>query len=264
MLDTLLLFRLIAAFAVGSIWVAAVTVISERKGTLIGGILGGFPSTAAFSFLFIGINQSPSAVAQATDVFPLAFAVTNLYLLLYAYTSRRGFAAGLLVALLVWLALSTLLVVLGLSSFGVSLICGVGLSAVTFYLFARKLKIPAYEGSGKLYSSRDVVLRGVGAGALVAAAVLLSQIGGPLLGGVAAAFPAMFTSTLIILNHSRGTAFSRSITKPLAYSGILLVIPYGVAAHFLFPAVGAWLGTLLSYLLVIPLAFLSYYAAKRF
>lgn len=262
MFDTLLLIRLIAAFAVGSIWVAAVTVVSERKGTILGGVLGGFPSTAAFSFLFIGINQSPAAVADATDVFPLAFAITNLYLLLYAYTARRGFAVGLLVSLLVWFTLSALIVASGINSFWVSVVSGTTLSALTFYLFARKLKLAAYAGFGNLYGVKAVILRGVGAGALVAAAVLLSQIGGPFLGGVAAAFPAMFTSTLIILNHSRDTGFSRSITKPLAYSGILVVIPYGVAAHFLFPVLGVWLGTLLSYLLVIPLTFLSYYAAK--
>ncbi|MDD3791681.1 MAG: hypothetical protein PHY74_00960 [Candidatus Bathyarchaeota archaeon] len=34
------------------------TVMAEKKGTTFGGVLGGFPSTAAFSFLFIGLNQS--------------------------------------------------------------------------------------------------------------------------------------------------------------------------------------------------------------
>jgi uncharacterized membrane protein (GlpM family) len=262
MLDTLLLIRLLAAFAVGSLWIAAVTVLSERKGTLLGGILGGFPSTAAFSFLFIGINQSPAAVADATTVFPLVFAITNLFLLLYAVAARQGFAVGLGISLLVWLAFSVVVVVAsGFSSFIYSVAAALILSAATFFLF-KKLKLPHHVGQ-KLYCMRDVALRGVGAGLLVAASVLLSQIGGPLLGGVAAAFPAVFTSTLIILNHSRGTEFSRSMTLPLAFTGMFVVIPYGVAAHFLFPTFGVWIGTLFSYLLVIPLTVLPYYAAKH-
>ena len=84
-----------------------------------------------------------------------------------------------------------------------------------------------------------------------------------MLGGIAAAFPAVFTSTLVILNRSRGTEFSRSVTKPLVLSGILTIIPFCVAVRYLYPSFGIWLGTVVSYALVIPLAVLSYYIAKR-
>jgi hypothetical protein len=93
--------------------------------------------------------------------------------------------------------------------------------------------------------------------------VLLSQIGGPILGGIAAAFPAVFTSTLIILNSSRGLEFSRAMTKPLAFSGILTIIPFCVAVRYLYPAIGIWFGTLFCYLLVVPLMVLSYRLAKK-
>ena len=53
--------------------------MAEKKGTTFGGVLGGFPSTAAFS-LFIGLNQSPEIAVDATVVF-LYFAVTNTFLL---------------------------------------------------------------------------------------------------------------------------------------------------------------------------------------
>ncbi len=261
MLDLLLLIRLFLAFAVGSIWVASITIITERKGTAYG-ILGGIPSTAAFSLLFIAINQSPAAAVEATVVLPLAFSISNAFLLLYAFTARKGFARGISVSLLVWFAVSALLVASGLSNYAFSLGVGAAISVLTFVMF-RKLKLASFGGNGKLYGKGEVALRGAVAGTLVAAAVLLSQIGGPILGGVAAAFPAVYTSTIIILHRSRGTEFSRSITKPLVYSGILTVIPYSVAVHYLYPAAGVWLGTLFSYLLVVPLAALSYYAVKH-
>ena len=261
MLDSLLLIRLLLAFAVGSIWVAAITIITERKGTTWG-ILGGLPSTAAFSLFFIGINQSAAAAVEATVVLPLIFSVSNAFLLLYAVSARKGFVFGLCVSLLVWFAVSAVIVWFGFSDYAVSLVVGGVISVLTFLAF-RRLKLPCFEGQGKLYGKKEILTRGAIAGTLVATSVLLSQIGGPILGGIAAAFPAVYTSTIIILKHSKGTEYSRSMTKPLAISGILTVIAYSIAVHFLYPIAGVYLGTPLAYVAVTPLAILSYYVVKH-
>jgi uncharacterized membrane protein (GlpM family) len=262
MIDLSLLVRLVLAFAVGSLWVTLITLVAERKGSVFGGILGGLPSTSAFSFLFIGINQSSNAAVEATTVFPLAFAVTCAFLFFYAYFAKSGFGRGIVLSLLIWFAISGLIVASGFRDFVVSLVGGIVIS-VLVYLFENRLTLKGLAGERKLYKSSEVVMRGVGAGALVLVSVLLSQIGGPIIGGIAAAFPAVFTSTLIILNRSKGTEFSRAMTKPLVLSGVLTIFPYCVAVHYLYPSFGVWLGTLLSYTLVVPLAVLSYYIVKR-
>ena len=262
MFDSQLLLHLLAAFAVGSLWVTAITVIAEKKGSVVGGILGGLPSTSAFSFLFIGLNQSSGAAVEATAVFPLAFAVTSAYLLFYAFFAQKSFSRGIVFSLLIWFAVSALIVASGIRDFTFSLVGGVAISGLTYFLFT-KLKLQNLEGQKKLYRPHEIVLHGVGAGSLVALSVVLSQIGGPVLGGIAAAFPAVFTSTLVILYRSKGTEFSRAMTKPLVYSGILTIIPFCVAVRYLFPVLGVLAGTLVSYLLVVPLAFLSYCMVKQ-
>ena len=255
--------HLILAFAVGSLWVTVITIIAEKKGSVLGGILGGLPSTSAFSFFFIGVNQSSAAAVQATTVFPLAFGITSAYLFFYAFFAQKGFGRGIFVSLLIWFAVSGLIVASGLRDFALSLTVGVAVSVLTYYCFTKKLKLQNLKGETRVYRIREIVLRGVGAGSLVLVSVLLSQIGGPVLGGVAAAFPAVFTSTLIILNKSRGVEFSRAVTKPLVLSSILTVIPFSVAVRCLYPSLGIWLGTLISYALVVPLALLSYYMTQR-
>jgi len=255
--------HLFLAFAVGSLWVTIITIIAEKKGSILGGILGGLPSTSAFSFFFIGINQSSAAAVQATTVFPLAFATTSAYLFFFAFFAQKGFNRGIFVSLFIWFVISGLIVASGLRDFALSLVVGTAISVLTYYSFTKKLKLQNLKGEARLYKIREVALRGVGAGSLVLISVLLSQIGGPVLGGVAAAFPAVFTSTLIILNKSRGTEFSRAVTKPLVLSGILTIIPFCVAVRFLYPSFGIWLGTLVSYALVGPLAILSYYVVQR-
>jgi len=262
MIDTSMLTHLLLAFAVGSMWVTAITVVAEMKGSIVGGILGGLPSTSAFSFFFIGINQSSAAAVQATTVFPLAFAVTSAYLFLYAFFSQKGFIWGISISLLIWFVISGLIVASGFNDFVLALIVGAVISAFTYFAFVKKLKLENLKTEKKLYTIQEIALRGIGAGALVALSVFLSQVGGPVLGGIAAAFPAVFTSTLIILNRSKGLEFSRAITKPLVYSGILTIIPFCVAVRFLYPSLGVYVGTLVSYVLVVPLAVLSYYSAK--
>jgi uncharacterized membrane protein (GlpM family) len=253
--------HLILAFTVGSLWVTIITVIAEKKGSTIGGIIGGLPSTSAFSFFFIGINQSSAAAVQATAVFPLAFAVTSAYLFFYAFFAQKGFTRGIVLSLLIWFVVSGLIVTSGLSDFTFSLVGGVVISILIYYLFT-KLKLQKLKGTEKFYKIHEIMLRGVGAGFLVLLAVLLSQLGGPVLGGIAAAFPAVFTSTLVILNKSRGTEFSRAMTKPLVLCGIFTIIPFSVAVRFLYPSLGIWIGPLVSYILVIPLAVLSYCAVQ--
>ena len=262
MIDSSVLLHLLLAFVVGSLWVTAITVISEKKGSVVGGILGGLPSTSAFSFFFIGINQSSAAAVQATTVFPLAFAVTSAYLFFFAFFAQKSFRKGIILSLTIWFAVSALIVASGLNDFAYALVLGVVISVLTYFFFT-KLKLQNFKGQKKLYRIHEIVLRGVGAGSLVALSVLLSQTSGPVLGGIAAAFPAVFTSTLIILYRSKGTEFSRAMTKPLVFSGILTIIPFSVAVRYLFPGLGVLAGTLFSYLLVVPLAFLSYYAVKH-
>jgi hypothetical protein len=261
MLTTLLLLRLILAFAVGSIWVSAVTVITERKGTAWG-ILGGLPSTAAISLLFIGLNQSIEAAVDTSVVLPLIFSVSNAFLLFYAVLAKKGFGKGLGMSLLVWFAASAAIVVYGISDYIVCLTFGGVISIIIFFMFT-KLELPQFGSQDRLYGNREIAIRGLIAGSLVASSVLLSQTSGPIIGGIGASFPAVYTSTIIILKYSRGTDFSRSMTKSLAFSGILTVIPYSVAVHFLYPTIGVWIGTLLSYLVVLPLAFLAYTIVKH-
>jgi uncharacterized membrane protein (GlpM family) len=252
------LLHLVLAFAVGSVWVPLVTVMADRAGSVAGGILGGLPSTSALSFLFIGINQSSDAVVQAINVFPLAFGFTCAFPLFYAFFARRGFRVGLSVSLLVWFAVSALIVVSGLRNFVYSLVGGVLVLAVTYYVFAKRLSLKSFPPEKMHYTTLQLLGRGVLAGSIVFLAVIASQTGGPVLGGILSSFPAVFTSTLYIVNKCRGTDFSRSVTKPLAVSSIFTVIPYSIAVRYSYPSLGIWIGTVISYAMIIPLGYLAY------
>jgi uncharacterized membrane protein (GlpM family) len=167
MIDLSTLLHIFLAFAVGCLWVTAITIIAEKRGNVFGGILGGLPSTSAFSFLFIGLNQSSAAAIQATSVFPLAFAVTSAYLFFFAFFSQKGFSRGIFFSLLIWFAVSAMIAASGFNDFAFSLVGGVLISVLTYFSFT-KLNLQNLKGEKKLYRPIEVVLRGVGAGSLVA------------------------------------------------------------------------------------------------
>jgi uncharacterized membrane protein (GlpM family) len=257
------MLHLVLAFTVGSVWVTLVTLIAEKAGSVVGGIVGGLPSTSVYSFFFIGFNQSPTTAAQATAVFPLAFSFTCIFLLSYAFFAWKGFGASLFISLTIWFALSSLAVISGIKNFALSLAVSIPIFLVIYYFFSKKLKFENLPGGPIRHTSLQIVGRAIFAGSIVSLAVLLSQIGGPIFGGIFAAFPATFTSTLYIVNKSRGADFSRAITKPLIVSGTLTIIPYTAAVRYLYPSIGIWLGTIASYAVVAPLAIISYRIIKQ-
>jgi hypothetical protein len=258
MISDSLLWHLVLAFAVGSVWVTLVTVIAERFGSAAGGVIGGLPSTSAFSFFFIGINQSVNAAAQATTVFPLAFSFTCAFLLFYAFFVKRGFRVGLSVSLMLWFAISGLIVLSGLKDFTLSLIGCILISSLVYCILAEKLKLENLTGKQAHPTASQLVLRAVIAGSIVVLAVWLSQIGGPMLGGIFSAFPAIFTSTLYLTNKTNGIGFSRAITRPLMVSAVLTVIPFSITVRYAYPSLGVWLGTVCSYAVAAPFAVVSY------
>ena len=141
MIDSLFWFRMLLSFLVGSLWIVLTTYLGDRFGSRIGGFIGGLPSTVAVSLFFIGLSQSPQAAAEATTVFPLSYAFTGLFLIVYALVWRRGFPFALSFALGAWFALSAGVVIFKLENFPVSVAAYVVFFALAVYLLEFRLRI---------------------------------------------------------------------------------------------------------------------------
>ena len=250
---------MILAFAIGGVWVTVVTIVAERTGSAIGGLVGGLPSISVFSFFFIGLNQSATLAAKATTDFPLILSFSCIFVLAYAIISHKGFLMGLGSSFLIWLALVTIVVLLHFESFTLSLLGYFIISPITFVIFAKAVRSTPLAGVTSRYTVAQIALRAILAGSIVALSVLSSQVGGPVFGAIFSAFPAVFTSTLWITSRTRGLEFSKAICKPLMISATITSGPYSVAVRYLYPLLGIWIGTIASYGLVIPFVVASYY-----
>ncbi len=248
LLADLFYVKLLLAFVVGSLVITFATIAAERMGSKMGGLIGGLPMMIAITLFFIGLAESPQAAAEATDVIPLVVAFNGFFLLVYAVLSRWGLVPGILGALLSWAALSSMVVILSLRSFALSLAGNLVISLLCYFVMEHKLQIPSRQGVSLHYSPVQIASRALFAGAMVALAVLMNRLGGPLWGGVFAPFPTVFLSTLIILAISNGVQYSRTLTKPLLVSGMINIVAYAVAVRYAYPLSGLVGGTIISLL----------------
>jgi len=263
MIESTFLLQMSLSFVVGSFWVLLTTWLADRFGSKKGGFIGGLPSTAAVSFFFIGLTQSAQTAAEATTVFPMSYAFTGLFLVLYALLWRRGFISAICVSIFVWFFLSGCVVLLDVNNYILSVGFYIFILITAFYLLEFRLKLPSIGREDIHYSVLQYISRAVFGGFVVALAVFLSRIGGPVFGGIFSAFPAVFISVLIISYRSRGMEFSRALTKPLLVTGMVSIFVYSVGVRYFYPSFGLWWGTLAAYIFALIGALFSYFLIQK-
>jgi len=236
------LLKLVLSFLIGGLWITVASVAAERMGSKIGGVIGGLPSTAVVAFGFIGWTQGAEKVHDVATTFPLAFAANAFYLVAYAALSPRGLWAGIGAALLTWLSGEALILWLDVQSVWVSIVVWVAALVIAYWVLERGLGVSSHERIRIRYTAGQMLGRAAFAGGIVALAVLGSQVGGPIWGSILAAFPALYTSTLILVSRSAGVAFSRSLATPLMISSVVNVTVFVLALRFVvlhLPLIGA-------------------------
>jgi len=258
MITTIFLLQLLLTFIIGSGWIYCTVLAGLRLGSKTGGFIGGLPSTALLSFFFIGFTQSPEIASSVTTIFPIAIAITGIFLVVYASIARRGFLLALLSALFLWLILSTLLVFFHFKSFVLNIIIYAAVMLSAYFLMEKHLLIRAVSSDKRGHPEKHLVVRSLFGGLVVMLTVLIAKTGGPVLGGIIAAFPAMFISILTISYKAHGIEFSRAMTKPLLVTGMITIAVYAVALRYLYLYTGLYIGTFLSICISAVSAYLTF------
>jgi hypothetical protein len=262
----LFLVRLLLSFLIAGTWVTIITESTVKYGPRAGGLLAGFPSTVPFSLAFIGWTQSAATAVEATTALPLALAFTAAFPLVYALLAKGGrFWFALAGSLAFWGTASSVLSAVSITfgaDYWVSLVGFYAISAVFYITLARKHR-PRMTASAVRLTPFEWIWRFVLAGGIVVCAVLLSSTLGPLVGGVFASFPAIITSTIYIVKRVEGVEASRSIAVPVMVSSLFTIVPYTVVVRYSFPVLGVLFGTLVAYIVAIPLSFAAYYLTGR-
>lgn len=256
-MDNLFLIKLAISFLIGASWVTLVTVIAERYGTRIGGLIAGLPSTILFTLFFVAWTQSPNAASTATGLSPLMSGFTTIFILIYILLVRKNFWLALFSAIFVWLVCSISIVFSKFQNFSLSIIVYLIVLAICYSILEKFIKLPSQKGKKTKYTIGNILFRALISGSIISLATLLAKIGGPILGGVVGIFPAMFTSTILITYFSQGSSFSASIMKSTMISNTSIVL-YVIVARWSYLHYGLITGTLIPVLVSFAYGYLLY------
>lgn len=225
-----------------------VTVIIERWGGTLGGLLGTMPTTIVPASLGIWVASAPGDVAVFADAMnatPSGMLLNAVFLWIWRVAPPRLpqeglgrlLASTIALSMAVWLLLALGFVtgVAHLREQGASLeyLGFVGFAVlVAFGLWGARVRLPAPKGTRRV-PPRVLIARGVGAGLAVASAVLISKVAGGIAGGVASVFPAIFVTTMVSLWVSQGRAVPTGAVGPMML-GSSSVGAYALFAHWFF------------------------------
>lgn len=254
-----ILIQIIIPFILSAIIVVTVTIIAERYGTKVGGILGTLPHLIIIAFVFIALNKDEEFASRAASVVPIEVGINIMFLFLFAHFSNRSLVTCLTISLAAWLACSVALVIIDFHDIYLSLVAFGACWITAVILFERVKGIGSVAQVKVEYTWKKLIARGSLAGVVIAFAVVMSNVGS-VLSGIFSVFPAMFLSTMIISHREHGPKFVSGLAKSMIF-GTPSVTSYAVGVHFLYPEVGIIWGTLTSAVIAIVIG-LSLLALK--
>jgi len=206
----------------------AVTVLIERCGGLVGGVIGTTPSTILAAAMGIAAGAANASDLQiALFTVPMAMACDVLLLAAWKVVppflpqgSSVGAKAAMLslVSLVVWAipaggvwALTSLVL---REAFQVVIAGTVTLVVTAIAGLAWTWQLPPSPPGSNHVGWKVLVTRGLGAGLSIFAAVLVARVS-PALGGLVSAFPAIFLTTMVSVFLAQGEATTTGAVGPM-------------------------------------------------
>lgn len=253
--------QLLISFIVGGLFIALQTLIGERTKGMWRSIVLTIPSTSAMGLLFIGLTKTAGDVVSAAVVVPAATVPAYVFVVVFALLSNFGIAMSYILSLFGWLLSAYVLLLFPPQTFLASTFIYSLPILIPLYLFIRRLP---QEASLKQFpmNFKHIVLRSLFGGFVVALVVVLAKTLGNVWGGLFSAFPASYTSTLLIYYHLQGSKVIPAVVRSLFFPGIFAFYIYAWVVMVTFPVFGIWLGTLFAYCATM-LFYAAYYVMLK-
>jgi len=256
-----ILYQIVIPFFLSAFVVILITMIAERYGTKVGGILGTLPSTIVIAFVFISINENELFASRAAAVVPAELGINIIFLLIFSLLVHRSTLLAFIGTFAIWTMLSFLLVFFNMENIWISILIYIISLLFCFLILEKRKAVPSMGKVHIHYTLTKIMLRGVLAGIVIAIAVVLSNVGS-IISGIFSVFPAILSSTMLISVREHGPDFAAGMAKSMMI-GLSSVATYAVSIHVLYPQVGIGYGTVLSYVLAFCVTMILFTRRNR-
>jgi hypothetical protein len=239
------MLSVVLSFVITAVWVTVATVVTERMGTKVGAVVTTLPSSAVVAFWFIAVEQGADFASQTAVVIPAEMGINVVFLGIFVAMSRRGLPVALAASLGGWTALSTVLYLSDIGNLFVSWAVFLALIAGTTVWLRSSHRFSQQPGKVLHYTMGELTFRGLFAGLMISASVVGAAMGGPVVAGILSVFPAIFTSTMVILYLRQGREFTGAVGTIMVVSSTNVVV-YTTVVHFAYPGMGLVWGTMIA------------------
>ena len=234
-----------------------VTLAIERFGGLIGGVLGTIPSTIIPAAAGVYYLDGKQALLSSMSIVPLGMMVNGLFLgvwiVLPKYVSNRKSPLVLTTfsSISIWAIFAYLALEIANYTSSVELspfILGIlGLIFLIFISIFFNIKtLPSPKGTNKV-PLPILMARGIAASIAIGCALILANLGEPLVAGLASAFPAIFLTSMIALWISQGVTVPQGAAAPMMLGGASVAV-YALVVMWSIPSFGIIIGSLIAWL----------------
>jgi hypothetical protein len=240
-------------------FVVAATLVAERTGPLVGGLVATLPISAGPVYAFLALEHNTQFLADSAAASLAINPAIAAYLLFYAYLAQsRGWAMSISLAFALWLALAIVIHV-----FQWTLGWAIAFNVIVLPV-ALLLGRPFRDATISRLPTRwtDIAARAILVGLLVAGVVALSIHIGPSATGILALFPIVVTSIMFILHRRVGGKAAAAVMA----NSLLGLFGLGIAFVVLYATVvplGAAAGLVLALLTSMGWGLLVWFAKSR-
>ncbi len=216
--------------------VVGASVVAERSGPLLGGVIISLPISSGPGTFFLALQESDRFIADSV-LYTLAMsAAIAVFLIVYPRLAvRYGATVSVGGAILVWAAVGFLVQFLPLQLWSALALTLAAFTAAIWCPRPAGLRPPPRRVG---ISKTELVGRALITGAIIATVVTISTLIGPRATGILMAFPTAFTAIAFIM-HRRHGGSAAAATLLASTFGMMSFVAYLVTLYLLIMPLGA-------------------------
>ena len=245
-MTTQIVLQVLLSFGLAGSVIALLTLLAERFGSRVGGLITNLPSNILITLIFITLTRGMVFMQGMIPAVPIGMLIDALFLVVFILLLRYNLTLSILGSVTTWLILAYVANLIEAGNLWINTLIYMAGSLFAFLVVDLGWKIPAVGRSTKRYTLLQMTLRAIFAGTIVGGVVLIAHFVPPYLTGIVSTFPAVLFSSMVILAVARGKEFARATGKIMIIASTNIVI-YALGVYYTYPTIGIIWGTVISF-----------------
>lgn len=260
MLDLIFFSKIIVSVTA----VITLSLIAEHVSPRVAGILSGYPLGAAISLFFYGLEISPDFASKSATYTIMGLIATQFFVYFYfkssLYFKRLTIPVSSLAAIFGYFLSAWLLHFIKVSIFPAAIIT---ILSIFFFLFLfKEIKNVKIENRIQL-THRVLFFRALLSASIILIVTGTAKLVGSTWAGLFSALPITLFPLILIVHFTYDLKHVHTIIKNFPI-GLGSIIVYSITLSFVYPSIGIYLGTLLSFMMAtIYLLIYSFVISKK-